>query len=122
MKFQHPDYNHETRINDIAVLQLKTPVSFSEFVQPACLPNPSYDHYPSIKKENPAFTSGWVCISIMHAFFLLNICKLDKGISQKANDSRLDVLHNVELDTYPNSYCPEATFPNTNWNSQICAG
>ena len=38
----HPNYNTSTKNNDIAILKLKTPLSFSEAVQPASLPDHSF--------------------------------------------------------------------------------
>jgi transmembrane serine protease 3 len=35
----HSKYDEDTSANDIAVVQLKTPVTFSETIQPVCLPN-----------------------------------------------------------------------------------
>ena len=56
--FQHPDYSFSTDFNDIAILQLAEAVTFNEYVQPACMPNPSYGSYPS--DDSAAYTSGWV--------------------------------------------------------------
>ncbi|XP_041697434.1 vitamin K-dependent protein C [Coregonus clupeaformis] len=37
--FSHPNYNKETVDNDIALLRLDSPVTFSEYILPACLPS-----------------------------------------------------------------------------------
>lgn len=34
---QHPNYNAITGVNDIALIQLWTPLEFSNLVRPACL-------------------------------------------------------------------------------------
>ena len=47
-------------MNDIAILQLAKPVRFNEYIQPACMPNPSYDSYPPNNPIKPAYASGWV--------------------------------------------------------------
>ena len=55
----HPMYNPRKRPykdNDIAILKLKSPLTFNKDVQPACLP------YPFVMPENTrmlAVTSGW---------------------------------------------------------------
>ena len=59
--FKHPHYNDNKILNDIAIFQLEKPIKFNEYVQPACMPNPSYGSYPD-NVTNPAFTSGWVNI------------------------------------------------------------
>lgn len=33
----HPDYNHQSHENDVAVIELATPIQFNEHVQPVCL-------------------------------------------------------------------------------------
>ena len=55
----HPMYNewigHEYD-NDVAILKLWSPLTFNEYVQPACLPQPSF--MPENTQEL-AVTSGW---------------------------------------------------------------
>ena len=55
----HPMYNVEEgnkHDNDVAILKLKSPLTFNENVQPACLPHPSF--MPENTREL-AVTSGW---------------------------------------------------------------
>lgn len=33
----HPDYNDSTNYNDIALIQLSSPVTFSDYIRPVCL-------------------------------------------------------------------------------------
>ena len=44
-------------LNDIAILTLKTPVNFTKFIQPVCLPDD--DNINSIDKEDLFTISGW---------------------------------------------------------------
>ena len=52
----HPNYNSRTHDNDIAILKLKTHLTFNENVQPACLPKPSFA--PEETGEQSVL-SGW---------------------------------------------------------------
>jgi len=45
-------YDHNSNDNDIIILKLKTPLTFNENVQPACLPEASF-------KPDKAIVSGW---------------------------------------------------------------
>ena len=58
----HPMYNEEEGHpfdNDVAILKLKSPLTFNENVQPACLPpNPSFRPENNLERDL-AVTSGW---------------------------------------------------------------
>ena len=51
----HPNYDDSTHNNDIAILRLKTPLTFTKDIQPACLPDPSL----FLEDEELGVVSGW---------------------------------------------------------------
>ena len=54
--FEVNKYGKGYLYNDVAIFKLKTPLSFNDHVQPACLPDP--ESAPEITEEI-AVTSGW---------------------------------------------------------------
>ena len=52
----HPMFNSMTYDNDLAILKLKSSLTFNENVQPACLPDPSFTPEDS---GGFAVVSGW---------------------------------------------------------------
>ncbi|NXO66736.1 TMPS2 protease, partial [Phainopepla nitens] len=51
----HPDYDTDSKDNDVALMKLETPLSFSETVRPVCLPNPGMMFQPN----QQCWISGW---------------------------------------------------------------
>merc|ERR1711971_426568 len=91
----HESYNPTTINNDLAILKLKTPLTFNDKVRPACLPDASFN------PEGIAVASGW-------------------GLTGQFPDVRPFDLQYV---TKPVIVRDQCTQPNTLWGSdQITAG
>nr|XP_046245751.1 ST14 transmembrane serine protease matriptase a [Scatophagus argus] len=51
----HPNYNHYTYDNDIALMELDSPVTYSDYIRPICLPAAQHD-FPA---GNTVWITGW---------------------------------------------------------------
>lgn len=51
----HPNYNPYTFDNDIALMELDSPVMFSDYIRPICLPAPQHD----FAVGNTVWITGW---------------------------------------------------------------
>ncbi|XP_010084304.1 PREDICTED: transmembrane protease serine 2 [Pterocles gutturalis] len=51
----HPDYDTDSKNNDVALMKLETPLAFSDSVRPVCLPNPGMMFEPN----QQCWISGW---------------------------------------------------------------
>lgn len=51
----HPNYNSFTFDNDIALMELSSPVTYSDYIRPICLPAPQHD-FPV---GNTVWITGW---------------------------------------------------------------
>lgn len=51
----HPYYNAFTFDNDIALMELDNPISYSDYIQPICLPSPQHE----FKTGNNVWITGW---------------------------------------------------------------
>lgn len=96
---QHPKYDKENKLNDVAIIKLTDEIEFNNFIQPACLPID--DNYPS--NEIDAWAAGWGKL--------------------KFNGKTPETLQNVKLKIYHHSKC-NLGYSNTkvDWKKQICAG
>uniref|UniRef100_A0A3B3HPX4 Peptidase S1 domain-containing protein n=1 Tax=Oryzias latipes TaxID=8090 RepID=A0A3B3HPX4_ORYLA len=54
----HPNYNSGTQNNDIALLQLSSPVTFNNYITPVCLPSTGSTFYSGVK----TWVTGWVSL------------------------------------------------------------
>ncbi|XP_059203993.1 trypsin-like [Centropristis striata] len=95
---RHPDYDSSTSDNDIALLQLSSPVSFTNYIRPVCLP-----------AEGSEFAAGTTCWVT--------------GWGTIGTDIPLPFpgqLQEVSVPIVSNSKCSESYDPIT--NNMICAG
>uniref|UniRef100_A0A3P9MDH8 Peptidase S1 domain-containing protein n=1 Tax=Oryzias latipes TaxID=8090 RepID=A0A3P9MDH8_ORYLA len=51
----HPNFNSATQNNDIALLQLSSPVTFNSYITPVCLPSTGSTFYSGVK----TWVTGW---------------------------------------------------------------
>ncbi|CAJ1064970.1 ST14 transmembrane serine protease matriptase a [Xyrichtys novacula] len=51
----HPNYNAYTFDNDIALMELDSPITYSDYIRPICLPSPQHD-FPT---GNTVWITGW---------------------------------------------------------------
>ncbi|KAJ8793569.1 hypothetical protein J1605_003577 [Eschrichtius robustus] len=51
----HPNYDSQTKNNDIALMKLQTPLTFNDRVKPVCLPNPGM----MLEPTQSCWISGW---------------------------------------------------------------
>ncbi|XP_037610763.1 chymotrypsin-like protease CTRL-1 isoform X4 [Sebastes umbrosus] len=52
---RHPDYNNTLFNNDIALMKLSSPVTFTDFIRPVCLASSTSQFHNS----TPCWTTGW---------------------------------------------------------------
>lgn len=57
--FKHPNYDSRTVDNDIALLRLETPVPFSKYIVPVCLPGREMAERVLHVNGTPTVVSGW---------------------------------------------------------------
>ncbi|XP_044739801.1 uncharacterized protein LOC123301132 [Chrysoperla carnea] len=93
----HPQYNDDTNINDIALLQLKHPLKFNKYVRPVNLPRKNYDP----KNGQIGTIVGW-------------------GAIDNAEQISSKVLRYANIPVSPRSACNKYFEPLR--KSQICLG
>nr|XP_014432687.1 transmembrane protease serine 2 isoform X1 [Pelodiscus sinensis] len=95
----HPNYNSDSKDNDIALMKLQTPLRFTDTVGPVCLPNPGM----LFQSNQECWISGW-------------------GAVQQGGKSS-DVLNAVMVPLIDHNTCNSATVYNgLVLPTMICAG
>ncbi|MBN3315993.1 TMPS9 protease, partial [Atractosteus spatula] len=102
--FPHPDFNYQTLNNDIALVRLRSPVSFTSYIQPICLA----DNSSSFQTGTSCWVTGWG--------------NLDEFVSLPYPQT----LQEVQVPIMGNRQCnclnDEALGPKNITDSMICAG
>jgi secreted trypsin-like serine protease len=99
--YPHESYDPTNILNDVAILKLASPVQFSEYVQPICLPTEGQQP----EDPNQCYAVGWGRIS-------------------NDNSTTADVLQQTLLPVLPDSDCSSSEVWASTYNSDVmlCAG
>lgn len=120
----HPQYNSMTFENDICLLKLSAPVTFTSYVQPVCLAS-----------ENSTFFSGissWITgfgltSKLQNIYFFIRIAPDSKRVAyilkflQLGGSSLPTTLQEANVPIMSNSDC-QFYYQNMITNNMICAG
>ncbi|KAG7473711.1 hypothetical protein MATL_G00098720 [Megalops atlanticus] len=93
----HPHYNDSTLDNDVALLQLNTPLMFNEYVRSICLPRAGQEAPPS------------------------HLCTVSGWGSQIAGEQNKRMLQQLEVPVLGRSEC-ESLYPGRLTPTMLCAG
>ncbi|XP_031752073.1 acrosin-like [Xenopus tropicalis] len=97
---RHEHFNKKENKNDIALIYLDRPVAFSDYIQPACLPQQSSD----ITRMNDCYIAGW---GLVDDYFRI----------------RTDVLQEAKTELIANSRCNQSDWYNGRIKEyNLCAG
>ncbi|XP_023941049.2 CLIP domain-containing serine protease B4 [Bicyclus anynana] len=101
---KHPAYKAPNyTFGDIAILKLKRPVTFTDFIQPICLPTTEYIKMQDYTHNSVYWTAGW-------------------GVTEFGDASM--VKRKVDIEAVPMDVCRAALpyIPESSSQSLICAG
>lgn len=106
----HKHYDNYDTTNDIALLRVKGKIDFTQYVQPACLPNPA-NKERDYKTGTPTIISGWGEIDVK------NPDDMWPGRSPSK-------LHAAMAPLMSSSYCASSSVYGSGFDDQamICAG
>ncbi|XP_023813059.1 transmembrane protease serine 9-like [Oryzias latipes] len=96
----HPNYNSGTQNNDIALLQLSSPVTFNNYITPVCLPSTGSTFYSGVK----TWVTGWGDIG--------------NGVSLPAPQT----LQEVQVPIVGNRQCKCSYGASSITDNMVCAG
>jgi hypothetical protein len=101
-KKKHEKYNEKVKTDDIALIKLKEEVQLNEYIQLACLPDPTRGKYPPAESIH-AWTMGWGTLF--------------------SGGPTSNQLKNVKLTIYDGPSCNNVVknYPK-NWTAQLCCG
>ncbi|CAH2094429.1 unnamed protein product [Euphydryas editha] len=102
--FIYPNYSRENRtIHDIALLKLEEPVTFTNFIQPVCLPTTEYVMKQDYLSDSYYWAVGW-------------------GLTEYGQTS--SIKRQVKLAAVPVDICEKilTTIPKSSFPNLICAG
>ncbi|XP_072284524.1 acrosin-like [Pyxicephalus adspersus] len=99
-KIEHEKYNPDTEENDIALLRMDRPVTFSNYIQPACLPQKDtvFNHL------SECYIAGW-------------------GVTSEDSGEPADVLQQAQVHLIETKKCNSTSWYNgAIRNHNLCAG
>lgn len=98
--FIHPDYSRQAVVNDIALIKLKDPVEWTQWVQPVCLPG----SLENLKEGTKTYLVGW-------------------GYDDwRSFGEPTEELHSVELPIVSNDQCQKWMSRINLTENHLCAG
>uniref|UniRef100_A0A3Q4HSK7 Serine protease 56 n=1 Tax=Neolamprologus brichardi TaxID=32507 RepID=A0A3Q4HSK7_NEOBR len=101
----HPKFNPKTFNNDIALVELTSPVVLSQHVTPVCLPSDSLCH-ASLMKVQLIFVSY----------------QINNGVFLSTDGPSADVVMEAKVPLLPQSTCKSALGKELVTNTMLCAG
>lgn len=119
---RHRGFDSRTLYNDVAVLTMDSPVSFSHSVRPICLPSSSSKHYSG----NSATVIGWGSLRESELSLVFKVHLLYEYFSIKKIDGpQPAILQEVSIPIWTNTECRRkygAAAPGGIVESMLCAG